>query len=149
MGAIIGLLKGGIVGGGLGFAFIYLGPLSRAGWANYLLYGLIGAVVGLIAGRPFWRKRPDGGSNIVVPAVRAVLGAGLSIGLYALVVKVLGDPTLSFAASWPQIGAAADAKAAATTVARLPYLLGGLIGIAYGVFVELDDGGKPDEEAKK
>ena len=40
----------------------------------------------------------------------AVLGAGLSIGLYALVVKALGDPALSFASGWPQIGAAADAK---------------------------------------
>lgn len=149
MRAIIGLFKGAIVGGGLGFGFIYLGPLARAGWANYLLYGLIGALVGLIAGRPFWRKRPDGGSNIVVPAVRAVLGAGLSIGLYALVVKALGDPALSFASGWPQIGAAADAKATVTSIGRLPYVLGGLIGIAYGVFVEIDDGGKPDEEAKK
>lgn len=146
MSVVIGLLKGGIIGGGLGFGFMYLGPLARAGWAHFLLYAAIGILVGLIAGKPFWAKRADNESKLV-PIIRAVLGAGISIGLYALVVKALGDPGLSFASGWPQIGGA-KAAGAATTIGQMPYILGGLIGIVYGVFVEVDDGGKSKEKAE-
>ena len=145
MRVLIGLLKGGIVGGGLGFGFMYLGPLASAGWAHYLLYAAIGILVGLIAGKPFWAKRADNESKLV-PIIRAILGAGVSIGLFALVVKALGDPGLSFASSWPQIGGAKAGAATATTIGQLPYVLGALIGIVYGVFVEVDDGGKADKK---
>ncbi|MCK5799162.1 MAG: hypothetical protein KAI47_18340 [Deltaproteobacteria bacterium] len=144
---IIGFLKGGIVGGGLGFGFIYLGPLARAGWANYVLYALIGFLVGLIAGKPFWAKRADNESKLV-PIIRAFLGAAVAVGFYALVVKALGDPTLTIAATWPQVGADAKASGVATTLGRLPYILGALIGIVYGVFVEIDDGGKGGNDGK-
>ena len=79
-----------------------------------------------------------------MPIIRAFLGAGVAIGLYALVAKALGNPALSFASSWPQIGGAKGATT--TTIAQLPYVLGAFIGIAYGVFVEVDDGGKADKK---
>jgi hypothetical protein len=125
---ISGLLKGGIIGGALGFGFMHLPGLAQLGFVHYLLYGVIGALVGFIAGRPFWRHE-----TLWTPIVKAVVGFGICLGLYALVVKVFGDPKLSF------VGLNASASA-------VPYALGAAIGIVYGVFVEIDDGGKADKE---
>jgi hypothetical protein len=49
------------------------------------------------------------------------------------VVKAFGDPSLSFVGP-------------GVTLGSLPYALGAAIGVAYGIFVEVDDGG---EEKKK
>ena len=129
MRVILGILKGGIIGGGLGFGFMQLGSLSKAGFMQYLLYGLIGAIVGFVAGRPFWKH-----DTIWTPVVKAVVGFGICLGIYALVAKAFGDPTLSFVG--PNV-----------TVSSLPYALGAAVGVIYGVFVEVDDGGKKKAEA--
>jgi uncharacterized membrane protein YeaQ/YmgE (transglycosylase-associated protein family) len=133
---ILGLLKGLVIGGGLGFAFTYLGPLANKGFMHYILYGLIGLLVGLVTGRPIWRKRDDGGSQVVA-IIRGIFGAAICIGIYALVVFVFGNPVLPFASKvWPQIEPATQSPA----ISQLPYIIGGLSGILYGVFVEVDDG---------
>lgn len=125
MRVLLGLLKGGIIGGGLGLGFHYLG---LGGALNYLLYGVIGALVGFVAGRPFWRH-----DTIWTPVVKAVVGFALCLGLYAVVAKALGDPSLSFIG--PNV-----------TATSMPYALGALVGVLYGVFVEIDDGGKPGDK---
>jgi len=124
--AILGLLKGVIIGGGLGYGFKYLGPLADSNVMHYLLYAAIGALVGFIAGKPFWRHE-----TIWTPVVKAIVGAGVAIGLYLLVAKPLGDPKLTFLG--PEV-----------RVTSVPYLLGAAIGAVYGIFVEIDDGGKSD-----
>ena len=53
----LGILKGGLIGGALGYGAYRLG-LSGSAW-KYLLYGVVGLVVGLIAGRPIWRNLID------------------------------------------------------------------------------------------
>jgi hypothetical protein len=126
---ILGLLKGGIIGGGLGYGFQYL--KLPGGLMNYLLYGIIGALVGFIAGRPFWRH-----DTIWTPVIKAIVGFGICVGLYALVFKALGDPKLSFVGS-------------GVTATSLPYAFGALVGVVYGVFVEVDDGGKAEQESGK
>ena len=68
--------------------------------------------------------------------VKAVIGVALAIGLYAIVAKALGDPSL-------------NAVGLEGTASSFPYLLGAVIGVVYGVFVEWDDGGKAAKEAKK
>lgn len=128
MRVLLGLLKGGIIGGGVGFAFF---QLQLGGVLNWVLYGLIGALVGFIAGRPFWRH-----DTIWTPVVKAVVGVAICIGLYALVSKALGDPKLSFIG--PNV-----------TASSVPYLLGAVVGVVYGIFVEVDDGGKADKAAGK
>lgn len=125
---VLGLLKGGIVGAGLGFGFYYL---NLGGFLNWVLYALIGAAVGFIAGRPFWKH-----DTIWTPVVKAVVGVCICIGLYAIVAKLLGDPSL-------------NAVGLEGTASSFPYLLGGIIGVVYGVFVEVDDGGKADKEKEK
>ena len=129
MRALIGLLKGGVIGGGLGFGFMQLGGLTELGFMHYLLYGLIGALVGVVCGRPMWRHE-----TAWTPIVKAVVGFGICIGLYALVVKVFGAPALSFVGP-------------GVTASKLPYALGAAIGVVYGIFVEVDDGGKSKKEA--
>lgn len=123
---LLGLLKGAVVGGGLGFGFMQLGALAHYGFMQYVLYAAIGALVGFVAGKPFWRH-----DTLWTPVVKALFGAAVAVGLYLLVVKVFGDPKLTF------LGA--EAPAAST-----PYVLGGVIGAVYGIFVELDDGGKSE-----
>jgi hypothetical protein len=123
---LLGLLKGGIIGGGLGFGFHTLG-LSGIGFLHYLLYGVIGALVGFIAGRPFWKH-----DTLWTPVVKSVVGFILCLGLYALAKWAMGDIKLSFIG--PNV-----------TATSLPYLFGAAVGVVYGVFVEVDDGGKPAE----
>jgi hypothetical protein len=101
-----------------------LGAAARAVLFQLILYGLVGALVGFIAGKPFWRHE-----TIWTPVVKAIFGFVVGVGLFLLVDKALGDPQLSFI----QAGA---------TATSLPYLLGGVIGALYGAFVEIDDGGK-------
>lgn len=131
MRAIIGLLKGGIVGGLLGFGFIQLGNPAALGLLNYLLYGAIGALVGLVAGKPLWRHE-----TFWTPTIKAVFGVGVCVGIYALVVKALGDPSLRLLGLDGRISA-------------FPPLLGALAGIVYGVIVELDDGERRDRSKKQ
>jgi len=125
---LLGLLKGGIIGGGLGFGFYYL---KLGGLLNWVLYGLIGALVGFIAGRPFWKHE-----TIWTPVVKAIVGVAICIGLYALVAKALGDPRL-------------NAVGLQGTASAFPYVLGAVIGVVYGVFVEVDDGGKTAKQDKQ
>jgi len=125
---LLGLIKGGIIGGGLGFGFYSLG---LGGVLNWVLYALIGAAVGFIAGKPFWRHE-----TIWTPVVKAVIGIAICIGLYAVVAKALGDPKL-------------NAVGLEGTASSFPYVLGAVIGVLYGVFVEVDDGGKADKAEGK
>lgn len=125
---LLGLLKGGIIGGGLGYGFFALG---LGGALNWVLYAVIGAAVGFIAGRPFWRH-----DTIWTPVVKAVFGLAVSVGLYAVVAKLLGDPKL-------------NAVGLEGTASSFPYVLGAVIGVIYGVFVEVDDGGKADKAKGK
>ncbi len=122
---LLGLIKGGIIGGGLGYGFYYLGFSS--GILSYLLYGLIGFLVGFIAGTPFWKH-----DTLWTPFLKAIFGFGVCLGLYALVHKALGDPQLSFIG--PHV-----------TATSLPYVFGAAVGVIYGVFVEVDDGGKKEK----
>ncbi|MCA9668558.1 MAG: hypothetical protein KC503_23360 [Myxococcales bacterium] len=126
---LLGLLKGGIIGGGLGFGFMQLGAMPS--FVHYLFYGIIGALVGFVAGKPFWRHE-----TIWTPVVKAIVGFGICLGLYALVVKAFGDPQLAF------IGPG-------VTVSKVPYALGAAVGIVYGIFVEVDDGGKKEADKGK
>jgi len=121
---LLGLIKGGIIGGGLGFGFMHLGLLTQHGFKQYILYGIIGALVGFIAGKPFWRH-----DTIWTPVVKSVVGFAICLGVYLLVKKAFGDPKLTFLG--PNVSATS-----------LPYFFGAIVGALYGIFVEVDDGGK-------
>ena len=136
---LVGILKGAVIGGALGYGAFELGKAT--GFANpWIVYGLIGAIVGLFVGRPIWSLLRDKDSTMVVSLLKSAFGFGIGCGLYAIVAKLWQpDPTLlevvqgHGAFYWPPT-------------------LGGAIGAVYGGFVELDDAvgdDKGDKAAKK
>ena len=120
---LIGILKGAVIGGALGYGAYALGevPVLSNPW---LLYGLIGAIVGLFVGKPIWALIKDKNATSVIAMLKAAFGFGIGCGLYAIIAKAW-NPTLAISTidnvfSWPPT-------------------LGGAIGAVYGGFVELDD----------
>lgn len=130
---VLGLLKGAVIGGGIGYG-AYAASLV-GGW-NWLTYGLIGAFVGLLVGRPVWRHLADKSSTIWTPVLKGIFGYGVAVGIYALVAKVWGGFEINISGT-------------ATNIINLPFALGGAIGALYGAFVEVDDADSKKSDKKK
>ncbi|HEU0031339.1 MAG TPA: hypothetical protein VFQ53_11950 [Kofleriaceae bacterium] len=129
---LVGILKGAVIGGALGYGAYAL--QQATGFGNpWISYGLIGAIVGLFVGKPIWSLIRDKNTTSVIAILKAAFGFGIGCGLYALVAKVWG-PTL-------EIGG--------YNVFAWQPTLGGAIGAIYGGFVELDDAIGDDKSAKK
>ncbi len=120
---VLGLLKGGIIGAVVGFG---ANTLSWTGGFHWLTYGLVGALVGLFVGRPVWSHLMDKSSTVVVSVIKAVVGYGIGVGLFAIVAKAWGGFDLSISGE-------------THNVYDWQYVLGAAIGALYGAFVELDD----------
>ena len=129
---ILGLVKGLIVGGGVGFGLIKLG-LGNYGWAAYLACIVVGAVVGVVCGRAPWKSE-----TIWTPVVKLVVGAIIGAGLCALGRSVLPSFELHTAS-----------LLGADVLTTGGGFLAAAVGVLYGVFVEVDDGGKSDAKAEK
>jgi hypothetical protein len=73
---LIGIVKGLLVGGLLGFALAKLGIAAPGAVVAYLAAAVAGVLVGLIAGKPIWAKdaKIEAGMKAFVGAL---LGAGL------------------------------------------------------------------------
>jgi len=120
---LIGMVKGLVVGGAIGYGAYALG---LGGGFNWITYGLVGAMVGLLVGRPLWSLIMDKNGTTVVSMLKAIFGFGVGCGLYALVAKVWGGFDLQI-------------SGLTRTVYDWQPLLGAAIGGVYGGFVELDD----------
>jgi len=120
---LIGMLKGAVIGGGIGYGAY---ALELGGGFHWLTYGLVGMMVGLLVGRPLWSLIMDKNTTFVVGVLKAVFGFGVGVGLYAIVAKAWGgfQITLGEETRW---------------LADWQPILGGAIGAIYGGFVELDD----------
>jgi hypothetical protein len=121
---LLGIIKGGVVGAAVGFAAtqVKLGT----GAAAWLVYGLIGFLVGIVCGKAIWRH-----DTLVTPLLKGIVGFGLGMGLYWLARKALGSVSAPFATPF---------FSTSDKIAGVPLLLGPAIGILYGIFVEVDDG---------
>ncbi len=121
---VVGILKGAIIGGALGYGAFALKEATD--FANpWLTYGAICALVGLIAGRPIWALWRDKNATTWVGVLKAAFGFGIGCGLYALIHRVWNP--------------AAIVVQGVGNVFEWPVALGGAIGAVYGGFVELDD----------
>jgi hypothetical protein len=129
---LVGILKGAVIGGALGYGAHALGdvPVLTNPW---VLYGLIGAIVGLFVGKPIWALIRDPNTTSVIAILKSAFGFGIGCGLYAILVKAWG-PTL---------------EVSGYNVFAWSPTLGGLIGAVYGGFVELDDAIGDDKTAAK
>ena len=124
---IVGLIKGAVVGGGIAYGLLRLGFLSPF-WV-YLACALVGAVVGVVAGRAPWKAE-----TIWTPVLKMVVGAGIGAGLAALGLKFIPEQTFNITG----VGELSLASAPVLSLA---------VGVIYGMFVELDDGGDKTEAA--
>ena len=131
---VLGILKGAIVGVAVGAGAWKLG--LGGGWIAFGAYGLIGALVGVVCGKPLWKQE-----TLWTPLLKGIFGFAIGCGLYWGARKLLGGTAFPFAAA---VGAPADRP-----LIEIPYLLGPLVGLIYGVFVEVDDGAKAPPPAAK
>ena len=131
MRVIIGLIKGLIVGGGVGYGLLRLGWTSGA--LAYVACAIVGAVVGVVAGRAPWKAE-----TIWTPVLKMVVGALIGVGLCALGVHFGPDSEVFV-------------KPLHTGLEHVPFrsgpILSPIIGVLYGIFVEIDDGGSKKEAA--
>ena len=131
---LVGILKGAVIGGALGYGAFALGQAT--GFGNpWLTYGLIGAIVGLFVGKPIWSLIRSKESTTWISVLKSVFGFGLGCGLYAIVAKVWGGSLFI--------------DAIGQDVFAWPPTLGGAIGAVYGGFVELDDAIGDDKSPPK
>jgi hypothetical protein len=130
---LVGLLKGAVIGGGVGYGAFALWRATEFSNA-WLTYGLIGLLVGLLVGRPIWVHLKDQNSTMVVALLKAAFGFGVGCGIYALIAKAWGPSPLWVSGydmfSWPPV-------------------LGAAIGGLYGAFVEVDDASGGDDKDGK
>ncbi len=129
---LVGILKGAVIGAAVGYGAYALA--NATDFANpWLTYGLIGALVGLIAGRPIWSLIRDKNATSWVAILKAAFGFGVGCGLYAIIAKAWNPSALMVSGydlfSWP-------------------VSLGGAIGAVYGGFVELDDAIGDDKKSE-
>lgn len=130
---LVGILKGAVIGGALGYGAHALKESTN--FHNpWLVYGLIGAIVGLFVGKPIWSLIRDKESTSVIAILKSVFGFGIGCGLYALVAKAWSpDPE--------------TLKIAGVSVLYWSPTLGAAIGAVYGGFVEIDDAVGDDKSA--
>ena len=125
MRVIVGLVKGLIIGGGVGYGLLRLDWTSGA--IAYLACAVVGAIVGVVAGRAPWKAE-----TIWTPVLKMVVGALIGVGLAALGLH-FGPASEVFV------------QPLRTGVDHVPFrsgvILAPIIGVLYGVFVEWDDGG--------
>ncbi|MEM9492703.1 MAG: hypothetical protein AAGC55_26380 [Myxococcota bacterium] len=145
MSLIIGLIKGIVIGALVGYG-AYAAGLGGDTGMNWVTYGVVGALVGLVAGRPIWSLLLDKDSTIWTGILRALFGYGVGVGIYALVAKVW-NPGPEFT---HELLAYVEPD---TSVEHQIYnwqpLFGAALGALYGAFVEVDDASGRRAEQKK
>jgi hypothetical protein len=97
-------------------------------------YGVLGAVVGVLGGRPPWRQE-----TIWTPLLKGIFGIVVGVGLYWVAHKLLGSMRLDFAV---KLGAPDK------PIIDVPVVLGPMIGAVWGILVELDDSGGDGNNAE-
>jgi hypothetical protein len=123
---LLGILKGGVVGAAVGYAAMKVG--FGTGAAAWLVYGVVGFLVGIVAGKAIWRH-----DTLVTPVLKGIFGFAVGMGLYWAAGKLLGGVHLPSSMS-------AQAGLPNEPIAALPLVLGPMIGVIWGIFVEVDDG---------
>jgi hypothetical protein len=133
MRVVTGLLKGGIIGFCVGALSWRIG-MVMGGLPAFIDYGVIGALVGILGGRPPWRQE-----TIWTPLLKGIFGVVVGIGLYWVAHKFLQGVHLELAT---KLGAPDK------SIPDVPVVLGPMIGALWGILVELDDsGGAANAEA--
>ncbi len=105
--------------------------VNLSGAFHWITYGFVGTVVGLLVGRPVWFHLFDKGSTVFVSVLKALVGLGICVGVYAIVAKVWGGFSVAIAGE-------------TRNVFDWQYIMGAGLGGLYGAWVEVDDAPKKD-----
>jgi hypothetical protein len=139
---ILGIVKGLIVGGLLGFGLAKLGYGAPIAIVAYLAAALAGVLVGLIAGKPIWAKDAK-----IEAGMKAVAGALFGVGLMYLARRFLTMPVPL------PLGELGGANESLNEVAGSAGTFGGLaitslaaVAALLGGFYEADN--TPEDEAR-
>ncbi len=121
---LVGLLKGAVIGGAVGY-----GAYSIHLSATWLACGVVGALVGLLVGRPIWTLIRDKNATSVVALLKMAFGFGVGVGLWAIVAK-----------AWaPSADLLVVANVSSMSLIYWAPTLCAAVGAVYGAFVEVDD----------
>lgn len=128
---VVGLLKGAVIGGAVGYGAEALAHATGFSF-GFLTYGVVGLLVGLLVGRPLWSLIRDKSATSWVGIIKGLVGFGIGVGLWAIVRKAWAPA--------PMLVGGEDVFSWGPT-------LGGMIGALYGAFVEIDDASGEDAKA--
>lgn len=120
---LLGILKGAVVGGLIGLGAY---QLDWGGGLHWVTYGVVGFMVGLLVGRPFWTHLRDKNSTVVIAVLKAIVGYGVAVGIYAVVAKAWGGFDISMGEETRRFH-------------DWQHFFGAAVGALYGGFVEVDD----------
>lgn len=117
--ALLGLVKGLVVGIGVGVLFSLFDRDNHLFWTKLVLGGLTGALTGFVSGPGFWKPSVRGHALF-----RALVGTGVGVAFLALAYWI--EPTGAFVTRW--------------TSGYVP--VAALLGGGWGAFVEWDESRK-------
>lgn len=138
---VIGLVKGLIVGGLLGFALAKLGFAAPGPLIAYLAAAAAGALVGLIAGKPIWAE----GARIEA-GLKAAFGALVGAGFMWLTRKFLGVPFPMDLGALTEANQSLGEVAANGTIGGLAITSLALVAGVLGAFYDADNTPAPEGE---
>jgi hypothetical protein len=139
---LVGMMKGIVLGGLLGFGLYKLGMAVPSAIVAYLAAATVGVLIGLIAGKPIWAKDAK-----IEAGMKAFVGALLGAGLMFAARRWLAFPVpqflLDLTHTTVQSGAAAPtiSEFAMTSLAAIAGVLGG--------FYDADNTPEDDKPAAK
>lgn len=138
---VLGLLKGALIGGLVGFGLAKLGFIAPGAIFAYLGIALTGALVGLVAGKPIWAE----GARIEA-GMKAFAGAVLGLGLLWAVRRWLTIPLPVSLGPLSAPNEALGETAANGTLGGLAVSSYAIVAAVLGGFFEADN--TPDGESK-
>jgi hypothetical protein len=141
---VIGLVKGLIVGGLLGFVLAKVGLAAPGALIAYLAAAAAGALVGLIAGKPIWAE----GARIEA-GLKAAFGALVGAGLMWLARSFLGVPFPADLGTLTEANQSLGEVAANGTLGGLAITSLALVAGVLGAFYDADNTPAPEGEESK
>lgn len=136
---IVGILKGLVVGGLIGFGLLKLGFAVLPAWLAYIAAAVTGVVIGLIAGKPIWAKDAKIEAGMKA-GVGALLGAGLMFAARKWLTMYLPTDLLS------QIGVMT--KSETIQLGYFPITSLATIAAVLGGFYDADNTPSPEGEGE-
>lgn len=140
---VLGLLKGLAIGGLVGFGLAKVGLAAPSALFAYAAAALVGALVGLIAGKPIWAA--DGR---IEAGLKAGFGALLATGLMALARNFLGFAMPVDLGSLAAANQSLGETSAQGTIGGLAIVSLSMVAALIGAFYDADNTPEPEGEKK-